>query len=317
MNVVLLISLFALIALFYLGGRFYLADAKFIQPAANNEELVQKLERVVNLNKYRESYRRALSQAYLVSAWAEARKSAAEQRIQLLQAYASGAITQARLASSLSPNLIYPWENLGVVYRNSRGLIGGTLPFALEAFAKAIELEPTNPFFYRELCRINLITEGKDLDETLAYCQRAIDLKENYLDAHIQLALVYESKGDIETATVQMERTLDKLKGVSFQRGSALAGAATEVYFQLGRLYFNLNRIDEAVKMFEQAVIVTPQYANARYGLAIAYQIKGRLEDALLQFQIVNQLVGGNPDVEARIGQLQALIAPTPAPPTP
>jgi len=102
MNVVLLISLFALIALFYLGGRFYLADAKFIQPAANNEELIQKLERVVNLNKYRESYRRALSQAYLVSAWAEARKSAAEQRIQLLQAYASGAIAQARLASSLS-----------------------------------------------------------------------------------------------------------------------------------------------------------------------------------------------------------------------
>jgi len=309
MNVILLILAFALIAVFYLGGRFYVADAKFNQPVTNNEEMIQNLEKVVNLNKYREGYRRALSQAYLTGAWAEVRKPPAEQRLPVLQSYASGAVQQARLATSISPNSVNTWEHLGIIYRDSRGLIGGTLPFALEAFSQGAELEPTNPFFYRELCRINLVTQ-EDWGKTLTYCQKAIELKENYLDAHIQLALVYESKGDLEEAVKQMEKTLDRLKGVTFQRGTGLARAATEIYFQLGRLYFNVNQMDKSVRMFEQAVIITPQYANPRYGLAVAYQIQGRLEDALIQFQIISQIVGSNPDVEARIRQLQALLAP-------
>jgi tetratricopeptide (TPR) repeat protein len=310
-NIVLLILVFALAGLFYLGGRFYWADAKFRQPAADNEQIVRNVEKTVNLNKYRENYRRALSQIYLINAWAEARKPAEEQNIQLLQALAAGSIQQARLATSLSPNLVMAWENLGTIYRDSRGLVGGTLPFALDSFAKASELEPTNPFFYRELCRINLISEERDWDETIGYCQEAIDLKPNYLDAHIQLALVYEQKGDLEEALNQLKGTLDRLKGVSFQRGSALAGAAAEIYFQLGRVHFNLGQVDEAVKMFEQSVIVMPQYANARYALALSYQAKGRNEDALIQFQIINQLVPGNENIEAMIGQLQGQLQPS------
>lgn len=311
MSVLLLILAFAFVALVYLGGRFYGAEFKISQPTADNQEMIKKLERAVNLNSYRENYRRALSQVYLISAWAESRKPLEEQKIQLLQAYASGAVQQARLATTLSPNSVSPWENLGIIYRDSRGLVGGTLPFASEAFAQASVLEPNNPIFFRERCRIDLISQEEDLDETLAFCQKAVDLKSNYLDAHIQLALVYEKKGALEEAVKQLKGALEKLKGVSFQRGSALAGAAAEIYFQLGRVHFNLNQIDEAIKMFEQSVIVMPQYANSRYGLGLSYQVKERFEDALIQFQIINQIVPNNEEVMARIqvlqGQLQSI----------
>jgi len=305
MNIILLILFFGLISLFYLGNRFYLAEIKFIQPVETSEQAVQNIEKAVNLNKYRENYRRSLSQAYLISAWNEANKAQEEQNTQLLQAYASGAIQQARFAVTLGPKSVAAWENLGTIYRDSSGLVGGTIPFALEAYAKAVELEPTNPFFYRELCRLNLISEEKDWDKTVEYCQRAIDLKQDYLDAHIQLALVYEQKGELEAALEQMKSVLDKLKGVSFQRGSDLAGAATEIYFQMGRLYFNLNHIDEAISMFEQAVIITPGYANGRYALGLSYQANGRSEDALIQFKIVDQLVPGNENIQALIQQLE------------
>jgi len=308
MNIVLLIIIFASLGLFYLGGTFYYADTLFRQPSETNEDLVVKMEKIVNLNRYRENYRRALSQVYLINAWNEVNKPEEEQNIQLLQMLAAGSIEQARKASLLSPNSVSAWENLSNIYRDSSGLIGGTIPFALEAFAKASELEPNNPFFYRERCRLNLISEEKDWDETVNYCQRAVELKENYLDAHIQLALVYEEKGDLERAIEQMESILNKLKGVSFQRGSDLAGAATEIYFQLGRLYFNLNRINEAVPMFEQAVIITPQYANARYALALSYQAGGRNEDALIQYQIINQLIPDNENIKALIEQLSAQV---------
>jgi len=313
-NVLLLILVLVLIGMFYMGGKFYWAEVKFRQTADDNQQLVQNLEETVNLNGYRENYRRALSQIYLINAWAEARKPTEEQNIQLLQALAAGSIQQARLANSLSPNLVSTLENLGAVYRDSQGLVGGTLPFALDSFAKASELEPTNPFFFRERCRLNLISEESDWDETINYCQKAIDLKPNYLDAHIQLALVYEQKGDLEEAVKRLRGALDKLKGVSFQKGSSLAGAAAEIYFQLGRVYFNLNQTDEAVNMFEQSVIIMPEHVNARYALALSYQVKGQLKNALAEYQIVNQLSPDNKDVLTKIQQLTAQLTPVVAP---
>lgn len=304
LNVVLLILVFAFAGFFYLGGRFYWADVKFVQSVESNEELVAKLERSVILNNYQENYRMALSQAYLITAWEEANKLEEEQNVELLQALAAGSIQQARLATTLSPSSVSAWENLGAVYRDSRGLVGGTLPFALEAFATATDLEPNNPFFYRERCRLNLISEEKDWDKTINLCQRSVELKDNYLDAHVQLALVYEQKGDLEIALEKIEVVMERLKGVSFQRGSDFAGAATEIYFQAGRLYFNLERIKEGIPMFEQAVIITPQYANARYALALSYESDARIEDALIQYQILGQMMPDDENIAAKILEL-------------
>ena len=306
MSTVLLILILAVLGMFYLGGRFYLADV-FYRQGLNEVDFEKRLpyfEKAVNLNKYRFNYRTALSQVYVNGVWREAIKPEEERNVTLLQNYAAGAIDQAKQGTLLSSKLVSAWENAAAVYRDLRGLVGGTLVFASDSFKEALTLEPTNPFFYRELCWIGLMDEKSNWDEVLGQCQKAVDLKPNYLDAHIQLALVYERKGDLNGAIERLRGTLEKLKGVSFQRGSALAGAATEIYFQMGRLFFNVNNFDEAIRMFEQAVIITPQHANARYALALSYQTRGRNQEALIQFQIVNQLVPGNANVMAKIKEL-------------
>ena len=306
-NVFVLVLVFVLFGLFYLAGRFYLAEIKLSRPAETNEKVISVFEQAVNLNAYRENYRAGLAQAYLITAWAEANKPEAERNVNLIQALAAGSIQQAREATLISQNSVRAWENLGAIYRDSSGLVSGAMPFAVEAFDRAKDLEPSNPVFYREICRLRLLDEEANLDETLEYCQRAVDLKPNYLDANIQLALVYEKKGQLEEAVKQMESLLEQLKGVSFQRGSDLAGAVTEIYFQLGRLQFNLNDMDKAISTFEQAVIITPGYANARYALALSYASQGRKEDALTQLEIVDQLAPNNENVQALIEQLSSL----------
>lgn len=317
LNVVLLMFVFVLVGLFYLGGRFYLADIKYAKTVKSSDKLIENLEDAVNLNKYREAYRRTLSQKYLLGAWAEARKPKEEQNMNLIRTLAAGSIEQARKAAvEISPNLVTTHENLGIIYRDSSGLIGGTLSHAFNAFKKASDLEPTNPVLFRELCRLSLTLQEKEWEETVNYCQKSVDLKGNYLDAHIQLALIHEKKGDLETAVKQMEEALSKLKGGSFQRGSALAKAATEIYFQLGRLYFNLGlmHLDKAITMFEQSVFVslkpdlTPQYPNAHYALGVAYQAKDRLQGALTQFQIVKRLVPNNQKIDEKINQIKSQL---------
>ncbi|MFH1612037.1 MAG: tetratricopeptide repeat protein [bacterium] len=311
MNVILMILAFGFISVFYLGGRFYWAEVKFNTPVTTADELIINSEKAVILNKYYSQYRVGLSQAYLTGAWVEAQKAEEEQNLQLLEAYARGVIQQAKFATQLAPNLVSNWENLGSVYRDSRGLVGGTLPLAIDAFFKASELEPINPFFYREICRLNILNESEDMDKTLEYCQRAVDLKPNYLDAHLQLALAYEKKGDLEEAVNKLNVALDSFRGVSFERGSELAGAAAEIYFQMGRVYFNLERYDEALTTFEQSVIIMPQHTNARYALALTYQMKDRVEDALIQFEIVSQLVPNNQEIQQIVSQLKNSLQPS------
>ncbi|OGZ40208.1 MAG: hypothetical protein A3I20_03210 [Candidatus Portnoybacteria bacterium RIFCSPLOWO2_02_FULL_40_15] len=306
LGTIFLVLVFAVLGLFYLSARFYAADVYYLK-GLNQSDIDNKLpnfEKAVNLNKYRVNYRFSLSQVYLVMAWREVQKPEDGRDIQLLQNYAAGAIDQARQATEISPKLVMTWENLGGIYRDLSNLVSGISPFAVDSFKRALELEPTNPFFYRELCRLNLMTEQEISNEILNQCQRAVDLKPNYLDAHIQLAMVYERKGNLEEAAKRLEGALDRLKGISFKRGSALAGAATEIYFQMGRMHFNLKNFDRAIELFEQSVIVTPQHANARYGLGASYQMKGRNQEALIQFQIVNQLAPGNAEVEAKINEL-------------
>ncbi len=306
-NVGLLILVFVLVGLFYLSSQFYAAEVKFSQPVQGSQAWVKKMEQVVNLNPYREIYRRGLSQAYLSVAWEEVNKAEKERDVQLLRNLASGAIQQARLAAQLAPNSVLAWQNLGQIYRDSRGLVDGVVSFSLEAYAKASKLEPNNPIFYRERCRLRLLDEERDWDNTVQLCQKAVELKENYLDAQIQLALVFEQKGELENAIQSMEGVLNRLGGVNFQRGSELANAATEIYFQLGRLYFNVEDYKKAIKMFEQSVIISPNYANARYSLGLAYQRLGRNEDALLQYRLVSQLLPNNQEIKQLIQQLEGV----------
>ncbi|MFH0805292.1 MAG: hypothetical protein V1901_00170, partial [Patescibacteria group bacterium] len=60
----------------------------------------------------------------------------------------------------------------------------------------------------------------------------------------------------------------------------------------------------EAIPMFEQAVIITPNYVNARYALGLSYQADGRDKDALIQYQIIDQVVPNNENIKALIDQL-------------
>jgi len=56
--------------------------------------------------------------------------------------------------------------------------------------------------------------------------------------------------------------------------------------------------------MFEQAVIITPQYANARYALALSYESNNRREDALIQYQILGQMMPDDENIKAKIQEL-------------
>ena len=317
LTTLLLFLILVVLGLFFLGSRFYLAEAQQAK-VQNSETLtfenkIELLQKSISFNKYRSNYRMNLASVYLNEAKTEVDKIREGKRltaggqtdVQFLSKYALEAIEQAKKASEISPNLIIPWEALGTVYLELKNIVAGADGWAIRSFEQAIELEPNNPFFHRELCNLYLITgQEKDWSKILEHCQKAVDLKPNYLDAYIQLALAYERKDDTEAGIKKLEAALIKLKGVRLEPGSQLTNVVAEIYFHLGRLHYNADRPDKAIESFEQAILLVPQHSNAHYGLGVVYQSQGMISEALKEFETVAEFNPGNEEVERKIDEL-------------
>ena len=302
----------------YFGARNYIADAEYADIAREENELslkksgdilkdtgqarITNLEKAISLNPYRSQYRIALAGLYLGLVEEEIQKQAEEINQTILQNNVSRAIGEAKKATEMSPNSVAAWEIRGVVYRGIRGLVEGANKWAIDAFEKALLLEPTNPIIHTELGKLYLAEASSILEddkkqkyETDAKkeFEKAIKLKSDYIDAEIQLALFYEYQGNIEEAKNQ-------LLGLKSQ---FLNNA--EIIFQLGRLYFNEGQIDKAIVEFEGAISLNPIFSNAHYSLGLCYQKKGEMEKAIAEFEKVLELNPENKDVLLKIEELK------------
>jgi Flp pilus assembly protein TadD len=86
------------------------------------------------------------------------------------------------------------------------------------------------------------------------------------------------------------------------------------VLFQVGILRSGTGDITGAIQALSHAVELNPQYANARFFLAVAYANAGKLDQALAQLQAVAELSPENATaLAANIAQLQAGKNPFPA----
>ncbi|MFC1653966.1 tetratricopeptide repeat protein [Patescibacteria group bacterium] len=60
---------------------------------------------------------------------------------------------------------------------------------------------------------------------------------------------------------------------------------------ELGGIYYRLGQMDQAIRLFQQATELKPDWANAYYNLSAAYKEKGELQNALANMQVAVSLV--------------------------
>lgn len=83
----------------------------------------------------------------------------------------------------------------------------------------------------------------------------------------------------------------DAFAVTSFNQAIALDPANPNLRISLGGVYYALGRFDDAIRVFELAVLSKPDLANAHFNLAAAYREKGNLENAIAQLNAVLSLV--------------------------
>jgi tetratricopeptide (TPR) repeat protein len=79
-------------------------------------------------------------------------------------------------------------------------------------------------------------------------------------------------------------------------------------FFDLGNVLDELQRPNESIAAYKQAVALSPRYGDAHYNLALAYERKNERRKALGHWQIYIKLDKSGPWAEHARGQIRKLL---------
>jgi len=296
-DIILILIGVAVLGLWFFGIKFYFADVKYKEGILSSNTVA--LEKAVNFNSMRSNFRVALSRSYFRDAAKEASSgktdTATTENTQLLLAKS---VDQARRAEKASPNWVVPTENLGMIYRDLIGSVKDVSQTAIDYFTKAEKLEPYNPVLVLEVGKI--YRNDKKNTEAKEEFKKALQLKPNYVDGGVQLALTLEAEDSMGDAIAQLKEVITN------------SPLAYQGYFQLGRIYYNDSKVSDAISQLEKAAYLAPTNSNTLYILALAYHKSGDDTTAVKILQKVLELNPGNEDVTSKINEFKnpAPVAP-------
>jgi tetratricopeptide (TPR) repeat protein len=202
----------------------------------------------------------------------------------------------------------------------------GRFEEALEKFEEADQLAPNNPTTYNTMgvCHLNL----RQFDQALIYFNRCLDLVPTFTDARNNRGATYLSMGqyrmaEVDFATVLADNTYPHHYRVYYNLGMAQLkrrqlGAAEEnlrkavaapvpvyeAFFELATLYAEQGKTDQAISLFEDAMLQYPERKEANLGLGRLLVQLGREQEGR---EILEELISSDPET-AVAGQARAIL---------
>lgn len=191
---------------------------------------------------------------------------------------------------------------------------------------KAYTLEPRNPYYrlnfsQTSLALANSIANQKELtDQDKANVSQLIQQAIREAKTATQLdpsnAIAWENLGLIYRQLLNFAQGASDWTIASYNQAILLDPNNARLRLDLGGVFFILKDNDSAQKLYEQAIVIKPDWANAHYNLAMILKTKKDYTRALSEMRTVLTLVEPN-SKDAQLAQdelkeLEKLIPPTP-----
>lgn len=183
---------------------------------------------------------------------------------------ATGALVEFTQAEKFDPDNPELQNNLGLAYfRKNR------YDLAEQKFLRAIDLKPEFTEARNNL-GLNYLRMKRWDDAILQFKLVTEDIfYQNQEMAYVNLGIAYLDKGEYPKALATLRSAVS-----SFPRNPI-----ARVY--LGKVYFTLDKVDQAIGEYRKAVELDKEYANAHYQLALAYLKVKDNRAALISFKEV------------------------------
>ena len=152
-------------------------------------------------------------------------------------------------------------------------------------------------------------SQMKLFKESIGYYQRALEIKPDFIQAAIDMAISLEVSGDIDRAITTYKSVLNETDNrtpiinhliqlyiqnrrydealVYLKKLSEMGLATAESNRKIGLIYLELERYDEAITVFNQMLAQDPDAHQIRLYLGSAYEEKGDITKALEVFSVI------------------------------
>lgn len=291
---IMIIFLAGLIMVGVFGARLYLAEVSYAR--ALKSENYEDAEKYLNIALYERTnsdiYHVALAKVFLGKAVDLVNTEPSN--IQGVSDYVAEAVKEARIATDISPNSVFLWENLAIMYENAASIVPEAREWAINSWQEAQKLEPTNVIIYWNLGNNYILSDN--IDEAIIQYKKATELKQDYLDAYISLANIYEQQENLDDSIEMYKQAINQG-----------AGQMPTVLFDFGRVLYNRDQESDrqdAELLWLGAVKLQPSFSNALYSLGLLYESENDKTTALEYYYKVKELNPDNKDISKKIKSL-------------
>lgn len=210
-----------------------------------------------------------------------------------LQGLFTQAEQSAQSAISLNKRSATNWLVLSQVYQLVSGGEGGdeALKSAESTAQEAQKRSPTNPLFNLNNARIALLK--KDTTAAFAEIDKAIALKQNYLDAYVLRGQIKQGQGDSQGLKEEVLKYL------------TISPFDEEGYMLLGNIYVQAKSYDLALEAFDRVRSINPRNANAYLSYITTLELAGENTKAIEALKLFKELFPGVTGVDEQIKRIE------------
>lgn len=122
----------------------------------------------------------------------------------------SQSINESHAAVTLSPLNAGNWEVLASLYGQITGVAPEALQYSLDAYNRAIQLDPVNPGL--RLTVGNIYYSLKNYDMASRFFTDSVNLKPDFANGYYNLSIALRDKGDLSNAAAVAEQTIKLLE---------------------------------------------------------------------------------------------------------
>jgi tetratricopeptide (TPR) repeat protein len=134
-------------------------------------------------------------------------------------------------------------------------------------------------------------SQGRSGEAEKAF-EKALAINPNYTDAALNLSIVYNDAGKYAEAREIYSRAINNSYQDEEQEVGLdpfARGKISNMHAELGDAYYGLGRNEDAVREFERALDLSPDFVDIRTKLGHVYRDMGRAEDALVHYRRVKE----------------------------
>ena len=196
----------------FLLGKVYAAEMLFYRSLraaqANNGKATYDLQgRVVTLDPLSDKFRRAFASTnFLIAENIASNTQATDQDRNTIPQLIQQSIREAKAATDLDRRKTLNWQTLATIYRTLINVADGADQWAIAAYVRAIQTDPTNPLLRLDLGGVYVSMQN--YEQAIRLFQQAAELKPDWPNAHFNLANAYRLKGEKQLALDALRETL-------------------------------------------------------------------------------------------------------------